>query len=172
MNDILNYTYQNTPVRVMLKDDGIYFVYRDLCRIPGFRAAAEKSARAPVYESVKAPFVSTTVRLISCDDVFAAMDCMPEHYHLYRWLMGDVLPGIYRLPGCERFRPRPPWERVKTGPPKQEAAPATEASEGRDGFCAPRLLPQPLTDILAACLPIVFIGFFDDVSEHKEKLRK
>jgi len=121
MNEILNFTFHQMPVRVLLKEDGIYFVYRDLRRIPGFRSAAEKVDMTPTYQRIKTAVGSTMVRLLSRNIVFTVLSHMKDSRSLCKWLMEDVLPEIYKRPGCERFRPRPPWEsRRKANAPEAE----------------------------------------------------
>ena len=62
--DPLLFEYQHKPIRLVILDNGIYFVYRDLCRIPGFRAMTEAHVTAqPLYYRIWHPSGSVRVRL-------------------------------------------------------------------------------------------------------------
>jgi len=172
MSDLMNFTYRQTPVRVMIKDDGIYFFYRDLCRISGFRTAAEKNAAAPVYEQISTPFTVTTVRLISRCSVFAAIANMNDGHALRAWLTEDVLPEIYKRPDCEQFKSRPPWEiRRQANPPEAEKATAKETSgehargrnEVRSFLQTYFALMRMLMSVPVEQQPVVCLGFGDGV---------
>ncbi len=48
--DPLLFEYQTKPFRIVILENGIHFVFHDLCRIPGFRAMTGAHVTAqPVY---------------------------------------------------------------------------------------------------------------------------
>ena len=122
MNEILNVRFQGNSIRIVLKDDGIYFVYRDLCRIPGFRSAAERVNGPPVYHRIQTPVYSTMVRLIKQDEILSITSAMRDSGALRQWVFCEIIPEICKRPGCEKFLPRPPWAARK----EQQAATARE----------------------------------------------
>lgn len=125
----VSFVYQGRVVRSVILDDGIYFVFCDLCRIRGFRTAAERTLHTPVYQRIRTAIGSTVVRLISRDSVLAVLSsmrhiekCSDGEYELYKWLMGEVLPELYKRSDCKRFIPVAPWANPKV---KERAAAKT-----------------------------------------------
>lgn len=160
----IHYVYQGKPVRLVILDDGIYFVFRDLCRIPGFRLASDNVNTFPVYQQIKTNFSSATVRLISRDSVFCVLSYMhhmekyaDEEAHLYRWLMRNVLPVLYKRPDCKKFIPHAPWATTRSKPAGDEPKPDNKTNEDMKNL----LLTQfafILLNVILESMPVVFVG--------------
>ena len=167
MNEILNFTFQQMPVRVLLKEDGIYFVYRDLRRIPGFRSAAEKADMMPTYQRIKTAVGSTMVRLLPRNTVFTVLSHMKDSRSLSKWIMEDVLPEIYKRPGCERFRPRPPWESRRQANVLKPETPSGEQKEIQNLLLAYFALMRMLMSVPVERQAILLFGFTNDAPGKK-----
>ncbi|MDD2318113.1 MAG: hypothetical protein PHD57_12310 [Desulfobacterales bacterium] len=141
--DPILFEYHQKPFRIVILDNGIHFVYRDLCRIPGFRAMTEAHVTAqPVYYRIWHPAGSARVRLLhreAVDDVLCYMRHNPKYaageYPFSRWLSEEVYPALYERPDCQKFIPRPPWNKKK----------AVTTATGKTGNRATNLNASPQT---------------------------
>ena len=148
--DPLLFEYQHKPIRLVILDNGIYFVYRDLCRIPGFRAMTEAHVTAqPLYYRIWHPSGSVRVRLLHRDTIREVLCHMRHHslyaaevYPFYRWLSEEVDPVLHERPDCQKFiHPSPPWVKRKTvsagsaAPDSHTAEPKASSEEKSSAFC-------------------------------------
>ena len=141
--DPILFEYQQKPFRIVILENGIHFVYRDLCRIPGFRAMTEAHVTAqPVYYRIWHPAGSARVRLLhrnAVDDVLCYMRHNPKYaageYPFSRWLSEEVYPALYERQDCQKFIPRPPWKKKE----------AVTTATGKPGNRATNLNASPQT---------------------------
>jgi len=170
MIEPIPFFYKNTPVRAAILDSGIHFVFCDLCRIKGFRAATERAGDKPVYQRIKTAVGSTAVRLMGRDFVLTVLSCMrqmeryaDEERRLCQWLMRDVLPELYKRPDCKRFIPRAPWAKPKHGEPAVGASQtqAKPPAEGIQNMLLTQIVFMQMLENLGSP-PVVLLCFAGD----------
>jgi hypothetical protein len=161
--DPLLFEYQTKPFRIVILENGIHFVFHDLCRIPGFRAMTGTHVTAqPVYYRIWHPSGSVRVRLLprnSVDDVLCRMRHNPKYaageYPFSRWLSEEVYPALYERPDCQKFIPRAPWEKQKESPQTEKSSKTEEKETIKDMFLT-QFAFMLLTGILDS-MPVVFV---------------
>lgn len=112
----LNFTYQNLPVRALMRGDEPWFVAADVCEVLGISkyrdaiAKLDEDERCPVrVDTLGGPQEMAAVSESGLYTLILRSD-KPEAKPFRRWVTKDVLPSIrrsgsYALPGAGDVRP-------------------------------------------------------------------
>lgn len=177
--DPLLFEYQHKPIRLVILDNGIYFVYRDLCRIPGFRAMTEAHVTAqPFYYRIWHPSGSVRVRLLHRDTIREVLCHMRHHslyaaevYPFYRWLSEEVDPVLHERPDCQKFiHPSPPWVKRKTvsagsAAPDSHTAEPKASSEEKSSASEKKPNTEETKDMFPALFTILLLISIPDPAQ-------
>ena len=102
MNDLQIFTYEGTPVRTIEKEDGLWWVLKDVCGVVGISNYRNVAARLDDDEKgvhqMDTPSVNQNMTIVNEPGLYSVIlrSDKPEAKNFKRWVTHEVLPSIRR----------------------------------------------------------------------------
>ncbi len=103
MNDLQIFTYEGTPLRTVEREDGVWWVLRDVCDVLGISKTTEVAARLDIDEVGQTDVVDSNGRkqktyIINEPGLYSVIlrSDKPQAKDFKRWVTHEVLPALRR----------------------------------------------------------------------------